>query len=232
MRLKAIDKLEAAIAFMQAEQPEAPAATVRMHPQRVTSPASQAARADIARAAVAHVAKMNGNGHAPASDLPPARQRMLDAIAFYEAIGVQAPTRSQLGFMSRYTNTSGGSFVNNLGALRSAGLVDYPEGGRVALTDAGRAIADNSRAPQTTEELQSAVLSMMPPARQRLLRVLIGAYPQPLSRESLGEHTGYGNVSGGSFVNNLGALRSSGLIDYPASGLVVARNELFLEAAR
>src|SRR5690606_8232293 len=36
--------------------------------------------------------------------------------------------------------TSGGYF-NNLGRLRSCGLIDYPEPGLVALTNAGRAAA-------------------------------------------------------------------------------------------
>ncbi len=158
---------------------------------------------------------------------PPARLRILDALAFLEGIGVPRADRGQLAFLADQSPTSS-AYVNNLGALRSAGAIDYPSGGTVALTDAGRAIADGGQTPTTTSALHEAVRSKLPPARWRIVAVLIGAYPEAIVREDLAAAAGASPTSS-AFVNNLGALRSLGLIDYARPGQVVACPVLFLE---
>jgi hypothetical protein len=158
---------------------------------------------------------------------PPARLRILDALAFLEGIGIQRADRGQLAFLSDQSPSSS-SYVNNLGALRTAGVVTYPSEGAVALTDAGRAVADSGRVPSTTDELHAAVRSKLSPARWRILDALIAEYPNAASREDLAEAAG-ASATSSSFVNNLGALRTLGLIDYPAQGRVAACPVLFLE---
>jgi hypothetical protein len=61
-----------------------------------------------------------------------------------------------------------------------------------------------------------------------LLQVLHDAYPEPVDRAALAEAV---NVSPGSsgFDNNLGALRSAGMVNYPAPKTVRAADWLFLE---
>lgn len=123
--------------------------------------------------------------------------------------------------------TSGGYF-NNLGNLRSAGLIEYPTGGTVALTDAGHAIASTDGVPSTTQELHEAIRAKLPPAKWKVLEQAIRAYPHSLEKDTLAAAIGVSPTSGGYF-NNLGSLRSLGLIDYPRPGEVQALPVLFLD---
>jgi hypothetical protein len=61
-----------------------------------------------------------------------------------------------------------------------------------------------------------------------LLRVLIDRYPQAMDRTELAAAAGSSATSSG-FANNLGALRSLGLIDYPQRGQAMATGLLLPE---
>jgi uncharacterized protein len=205
--------------------PKAAPAVVTMHPQRVVSHASRAARADIASAAAGYMRKTAAS---PVGDttIPPVRQKILDALAWLEAIHIAPGDRTQVAFLSDQSPTSG-SFANHLGALRSAGLIEYPSSGAVGLTDAGRAIAVAPATPATSEEVQRAVLGKVPPVRRRILEELINAYPEDVTREDLARLSDQSPTSG-SYANHLGALRSLGVIEYPAQGWVCAAGVLFV----
>jgi hypothetical protein len=185
------------------------------------------------RSSAAAPAPPGSNGDGPAfqgrgaGDLPAARQRILDTLAWFDRVGIAAPKRAALAPMAGTKSTSGG-FKNNLGALRSAGLVDYPGPNRVALTPDGVAVAREPDIAATPEALQDAVLRSLPSARQAILGTLLQTYPHPVDREVLAETVGVSSTSGG-FKNNLGVLRTLELIDYPKPGLVVALPVLFLE---
>lgn len=162
-------------------------------------------------------------------DLPVSRQRILDALALLESVGINRADRVQLAAFSKQKPTSGG-YKNNLGALRSAGLIDYPEPRMVELTDEGRAAASAPESPPTTDELHAMVQGMLPASRWRILSALIDSYPTDMNRDELAHASDQRPTSGG-YKNNLGALRSLGFIDYPKRGHVVALPVLFLEAS-
>ncbi len=61
----------------------------------------------------------------------------------------------------------------------------------------------------------------------RILQALIQAYPGDVDRADLAAQAEASPTSS-AYGNNLGALRSLGLIDYPARGRVAAREVLFL----
>jgi hypothetical protein len=58
------------------------------------------------------------------------------------------------------------------------------------------------------------VRSLVGPGRARLLDQLIAAYPDAIAKPELAELAGVSASSSG-YTNNLGSLRSLGLIDYP-----------------
>jgi hypothetical protein len=159
----------------------------------------------------------------------PAQRRILNALAMLEVIGVTAPDKVQLALFAEASPKSSG-YTNNLGALRSAGMIDYPAARLVSLTPDGRALADPTAAPSTVEELHAYVRSLVGASRARLLDELIATYPEPLPKAELAERAGVSSSSSG-YTNNLGSLRSLGLIDYPAPGYVAAQPVLFLDAA-
>lgn len=163
----------------------------------------------------------------PVDGVTPAKQKILNALAFFVGIGVPTVDKTQLALMVGVSPTSGGYF-NNLGSLRSDGLIEYPSGGTVALTDNGAAIASTDGVPETTDELHDAIKAKLPAAKWKILASLIAVYPKALTKDALAEEIDVSPTSGGYF-NNLGSLRSLGLIDYPRPSEVVAKPVLFLD---
>lgn len=152
-------------------------------------------------------------------------QRILDAIAWLESIGIQSPEQTAVAFLAGYTY-GGGAFNNPRGSLRTKGLVEYVAGDCIMLSDAGRELAKKPEAALTSEELHRMVMERLPGPERKLLSVLLEVYPNDLSNEELAERTGYS--LGGAFNNPKGRLRTLGLAEYPSPGRVRARSILFL----
>jgi len=151
--------------------------------------------------------------------------RVLSSIAWFEAIGVEQPTSVAVAFMSNYSGDNG-SFRNVRGALRAAGLVDYPKTGHVCLTDKGRAVAPPCDVPASGEGLREAVLKVLDGPQQRMMVPLIEAYPNTMTSLDLAVASGY-ESDNGSFRNVRGRLHTYGLVDYPSKGNVQAASLLF-----
>jgi hypothetical protein len=97
----------------------------------------------------------------PTGDLSGPEQRILNAIAWLNSIGVDTPEQTAVAFLAGYTYGAGG-FNNPRGSLRVKGLVEYVGGNRIRLTAEGQAAAQAPDAPLTTEELHSRVLDRLP----------------------------------------------------------------------
>ena len=164
---------------------------------------------------------------APVEGITGPQQRVIDAIAWMESIGLPKPKRSIVAFLAGYSMNSS-SFTNALGANRTAGLNTYPDSDSVDLTDAGRAVANPQSAPLTTQQLHNVIFARLPSPQARVLQPLIDRYPGPIRREELADLAGY-SVNSSSFTNALGALRTMGFIDYPSSTEAIALPILFLE---
>lgn len=154
-------------------------------------------------------------------------QRILDALAWLESIGVMEAEQSAVAFLAGYT-VGGGAFNNPRGALRTKGLIEYRSGGQLAMTDAGRAYAQVPDEPLTTEELQRKVLERLPGPERKILAVLLEAYPADMAYDELAQRAGYAE-GGGAFNNPRGRLRSLGLIMYTHGRRARAADLLFLE---
>jgi hypothetical protein len=218
-------------AIASTRQP-APPATVRPtlsmapHPAEPAGSPGRSSMARVAerlRAPALPAAAASSNGH-----ISGPQQRILNALAWAESVNLPLQRREKVAFLADASPTSS-SFTNNLGALRSAGLIDYPQQGTVALTAAGREVAQaDGDNPTTSEELQNVICGKLPAPQARIVRELVRVYPRALVRGALADLTGASEASS-SFTNNLGALRSLGLIDYPQRGMVAAQPTLFLE---
>lgn len=93
----------------------------RPTPASVVPPVSRPARRTDRSAAPS-------NGDSP--DLAPAKQRILDALAWLESVRIAEPSKAQVALLVGMSPTGGG-FANYLGSLRSVGLIDYPSAGQV-----------------------------------------------------------------------------------------------------
>lgn len=160
-------------------------------------------------------------------DLDGPEQRILDAIAWLDSIGVDQPEVTAVAFLAGY-KAGGGAFNNPKGRLRRKGLIEYLPGKLVRLTDEGRAAAAPPVDALTTAELHRAVLGRLGGPEQRILQPLLDAYPESLSNDELAAAANY-TAGAGAFNNPRGRLRSLGLVEYPEPGRVVARDILFPE---
>lgn len=161
------------------------------------------------------------------ADITRPQQRILDALARLETIGVIPADKVTVAVQAGVSNKSS-AYGNNLGALRTLGLIDYPFSGAVALTDAGRKVADPGDPIDSLHEYHRQWLSMITRPQAAILGELIRIHPEPVDKIELAARIGVSDLSS-AYGNNLGALRTMGAISYPQKGTVAATDLLFPE---
>jgi Mn-dependent DtxR family transcriptional regulator len=155
------------------------------------------------------------------SELTNSETKVLKAI-------VQRPdykaTRKQTAVMVGYSPKSG-SYKNICSHLRSMGYVDY-QGDYLAATQQGiDQCHDVEPLPTDPDSIQNFWYSKVTNSESKLLKIIVGAYPNTISREEIAMQAEYSPTSG-SFKNMLSHLRSTGLIDYEGKE-VKATEEMF-----
>ena len=101
----------------------------------------------------------------------------------------------------------------------------------VGLTARGCDLAEPVAQPPDTAALHERIKMKPPPALWRIVNVAIEHYPDSLDRDQVAQLAGQSPTSSG-YTNNLGRLRSLGLIDFPGPRQVVATPVLFIDGAR
>lgn len=205
----------AALAALTGEPIAIPAVT---QPQRRVTPAPAPRQSQPTP--VREPRQSEGNGV-----LSKAQHRILDALAWWAAFGIAQPKREQVAFIAGYSPTSGGLF-NLLGGLRTAGMLDYPQGGYVALTEAGRALASIPNVELTQSAFHAQTRAKLSGSQVKVLDPVLAAYPEEIASDEVADAAGYSRTSGG-FFNLRGSLRTLGLVDYPSPGSIRACDWLF-----
>lgn len=160
-------------------------------------------------------------------DLSKSQFKILAALAEFEAIGRASVPKKWIAAMAGASHSSS-AFGNNLGALRSLGLINYPVPGEAALTETGRNAAPQVDPPNSPAEMLARCKQIVSSSQASILDALQKAYPEPLGKVELAEASGASPTSS-AFGNNLGALRSAGMIEYPAQGQAKLSNWVMLE---
>lgn len=168
-------------------------------------------------------APVNGNG----DGLSGPEQRILNAIAWLNAVGIATPGNSPVAFLARYS-PNGTAYTNPRSALKSKGLIEYGAGGTLTLTSAGQALAQEKDAPVDAQALQREVMGMLSGPEQRILQPVLDAYPKAISNEECAAAANY-SPDGTAYTNPRSHLRSLTLIEYAGSGQLKAAKWLFLE---
>jgi hypothetical protein len=153
------------------------------------------------------------------------QQKILNALAWWKAFGIDQPTNEQVGFVAGYSPGSG-NFNNLKGQLRSLGLLDYPAPGRVSLTGAGEGKADAPTVEVTRDAFHRHVRAKLSNSQLKLFDPILAAYPDSMLSDEVADAAGY-SAGSGNFNNLRGQLRTIGLIDYPRPGEVRASDWLF-----
>ncbi len=163
-------------------------------------------------------------------DLSSPQIRILEVLASFQALGVDSVARSNVAVFADVSPRSSG-FSNNLGALRTKGLLDYPSGGTAAITEAGLECVDEPKPIYSLDQLHEAWYAKLSNPQRRILEQVIRVYPDGVGRHRLAQISGQSPTSSG-YSNNLGSLRSLGLVTYPSRGAVAASDLLFPDGLR
>lgn len=161
------------------------------------------------------------------SDITAPQQRILNALAELMNVGISQPLRNMVAFLSNQSPRSSG-FKNNLGALRSLGYINYLDADHMEITQTGLSKAAEPLNNLDTDAFQTTVLRQLPAPQARILDVLIERGQHQVERELVAKLAQQSPLSSG-FKNNLGALRSLGLLDYAGPEHVKALPMLWLE---
>ena len=139
-------------------------------------------------------------------------------------------TRAQLGTLAGFT-PSGGTFSTYFGTLKRHGFLEENGNGTVRVSQAGLDFLgeDVPPAPSTTAELQDMWKHMLRGGEAKMLDELVAVSPEGLTRQDLGERTGF-TASGGTFTTYLGTLRRNGLVEVDGD-LLRASETLFIDGA-
>lgn len=152
-------------------------------------------------------------------EIPPRWMEILDAIAWGQILlKMPAVDRSVIAWVAGKSPKSSG-FQNDLGAMRTRGLIDYPTKGAASLTEEGKKLANQPLQKPTKAQLFSLVKQRLEKRFGEILEALWAA-EGVVTRKELATHLGKSANSSG-FQNDLGKLRTLGLIDYPEPGSVV-----------
>lgn len=140
--------------------------------------------------------------------------KVLRALGLWKALGNNAPTKAMIAFVAGYSPSSS-SFTNTLGALRSAGAIDYPASGCAALR------VDGFEMP--LDEAKTTFRGNLTGPQTKVVEALRHG---DMDKPALAEATGY-SVTSSSFTNTLGAMRTLGILDYPQPGHVSLNGWVF-----
>lgn len=154
------------------------------------------------------------------------QQRILDALAWLEAVGVPSSDRTRVAMLADASPKSSG-FEKNVSTLSTRGLISYPRPGELRLTDEGRFDANGPTIPPTDAALHEAIRSKISGPQWTLLEVLI-RHRVPLTRAELAAQAGVSAASSG-FEKNVSTLSGLGFVVYPERGSVQAADILFVE---
>lgn len=160
-----------------------------------------------------------------AEGITKSQQKILNALAWWQAFGIEQPTNEQVGFVAGYSPGSG-NFNNLKGQLRALGLLDYPAPGRISLTESGAEKAETPAVETTREAFHRHVRAKLSTPQLKLFDPILATYPEQIASDDVADAAGY-SAGSGNFNNLRGQLRSIGLIDYPAPGQIRAADWLF-----
>jgi hypothetical protein len=135
-------------------------------------------------------------------------RRILEVLAQFHP---GARTKSQIGALAGFT-PSGGTFGTYFSRLRKDGFL-LEQGTSITITEKGlNFFADGlPPAPQSTEELLEMWRSKLMRGERKMLDVVVEKYPDPITKEELGEATVFTHT-GGTFGTYLSTLRRNELV--------------------
>lgn len=139
---------------------------------------------------------------------------LLRGLAWWAAMGHEAPSRTQLAAISGWT-PKGSNLRNRLSELSQLGLIVYPRTGAVQLTTPGAAAAP---VPDLSTTLLDSIRGILTGPQKQLFEAL-PCDGGVMDRAALAAAIGW-EPGGSNLRNRLSELSQLELVDYPVRGLV------------
>lgn len=156
-----------------------------------------------------------------------ASQRVLDALAWWQAARVGTVSRLQLAMVAGYHPRTN-AFTGALAELKDAGHIDFPRAGYVQMLASGQIKATHPvERPESSEGLQRMILARFSGPRLGVLLALLDADELPVSRTELAERLQY-HPHTNAYTGALGSLKALGLITFPRAGWVAPSEAMYL----
>ena len=143
------------------------------------------------------------------------KERILGALGQLHAIGISEAPRIQLALWSGYSNVNSAGFAKALSQTKKDGLIQYPSGKTVSLTETGRQTeaAKSTIPPKDNAAVHTQIKSLLKPIQVRMFDLLANGAAQ--TREELAAGMGYTNLNSSGYAKSLSGMSSIGLIHYP-----------------
>ena len=143
----------------------------------------------------------------PVSGLRKGERRMLEALARrYPLVLTKAQLATLAGFSVR-----GGTFNTYYSVLKRGGFIAEESYGRIAITDAGLAVAPAQDGEMNTAQTIAMWMGALRAGERKMLQYLVDIYPQTVTKDTLARATNFSG-NGGTFNTYLSVLRRNGLI--------------------
>ncbi|MEA3044526.1 MAG: hypothetical protein QOH47_2364 [Sphingomonadales bacterium] len=139
---------------------------------------------------------------------------LLGGLAWWTAMGHSEPTRTQLAAKIGW-KPGGSNIRGRLSELSTAGLIEYPNQGRVRLTASGASAAP---APDMNSTLLDSIRQELTGPQRLLFEVLLERV-ETMERKELAEAVGW-EPGGSNIRGRLSEMSSLELIEYPSRGEV------------
>jgi uncharacterized protein len=166
----------------------------------------------------------------PAEGINKPQQAILDALAWFEAVGINSPSRSNVAAMAGIGPRSSG-YRANVSTLSARELLGYPQSDCLALTEKGRGAANAVTDLVRMEDLHQAWLNSraLSQPQKHLLQILLQIYPKAIAREQPAAKANVGAASSG-YRANISTLSGFQLVVYPSPNMVQANAEILFPA--
>jgi hypothetical protein len=149
--------------------------------------------------------------------LPGGHQKIINALAWFEAARIHEPGRHQVGWAANYRADTG-HFGNMLSDLARWGLIERTSG-TLALTEEGRERAEAPRGKLTAAALIERIKAKLGGPAAKVLGELVRIYPSSATRDELAAATGY-RADTGNFGNIITELAAPEIATRPRKGEV------------
>lgn len=161
---------------------------------------------------------------------PSVETDVLRALSEFAALGVLNPTRELVAMMCGYANIKSAKIAKAFAALTDAGLLRSADG-ELVLTPKGHAVAPEAPPVMSPDGMRSRIVTILGPPSDKILSLLMDAYPGALARADVASEVGYSNIKSAAFAGAVAKLVRMGFVEARDTRLVAA-DKLFPSAKR